>query len=91
MGDQRIDQRAELMSGGGMHHQASRFVDDEQMCVLEHDAERNVFPQGRRIDGRRQAQAGGLSSAQQLTWIDHHCPINRRMARLDQAFHARAR
>ena len=76
------------MPGGGMHHQARRFVDDQQMLVLEHDMEGNVFSQGRWIERRRHAQAGGLAGAQQLTSIGHRGPIDRGMASLDQAFHA---
>ena len=37
MGDQRIDQRAGGMAGGGMHHQALRLVDHDQRVVLVDD------------------------------------------------------
>ena len=43
MGDQRIDQRARLVPGGGMHDEALRLVDDDDVVVLEHDIERDVL------------------------------------------------
>ena len=43
MGDQRIDQRAGLMPGGGMHHEALGLVDDDDVVVLIDDIERDIF------------------------------------------------
>ena len=43
MGDQRIDQRAGRIAGGGMHDEARRLVDDDDLVVLVHDGERDVL------------------------------------------------
>src|ERR1700730_12555128 len=37
--EQPLDERAGRMPGGGMHHEARRLVDHDQVLVLVHDAE----------------------------------------------------
>ena len=74
MGDQRIDERPCFMAGGRMHHEPGRFVDDEQMLVLEDDLERNGLAQGGGIGGLRQAQACGLPGAKQQARVFHVAP-----------------
>ncbi len=51
MGDQRIDQRAGLVSGGGMHDQAFGLVDDDDVVILVDDIERDIL--ARRLGGDR--------------------------------------
>ena len=43
MGDQRIHQRSRGVSGGRMHHEPCRLVDDDDVLVLIDDVERDVF------------------------------------------------
>ena len=49
MVEQRVDQRAVGMAGGGMDDEAGRLVDDDQMLVLVDDVERDVLALDRRI------------------------------------------
>ena len=46
MSDQRIDQRPVGISGSWVDHKACGFVDHEQVFVLKHDVEGNVFALG---------------------------------------------
>ena len=41
MRDQRVDQRAGLVPGAGMHDEPGRLVDDDEVVVLEDDVERD--------------------------------------------------
>jgi hypothetical protein len=41
VGQERIDQRARLVTRRGMHHQPGGLVDHDEVCVLVHDGERN--------------------------------------------------
>ncbi len=43
MGDQRVDQRAGLVAGGRMHHEAFRLVDDDDVVVLIDNIQRDIF------------------------------------------------
>ncbi len=43
MGDQRVDQRAGLVACGGMHHEAARLVDDDDVVIFIDDIERDIF------------------------------------------------
>src|SRR5947209_14851857 len=47
---QGIDQSAVEVARGGVNHQARRFVDHQQVLVLEYDLERDVL---RLVMGRR--------------------------------------
>ncbi len=51
MGDQRVDQRAGLMAGGGMHHKPFGLVDDDDVVILIDDIERDIF--SLRLGGNR--------------------------------------
>ena len=46
MGDQRIDQRAGLVAGAGMHDEALGLVDDNDVVILVDDIERDGFGPG---------------------------------------------
>ena len=48
MGDQRVDQRAGLVAGRRMHHEALRLVDDDDVVVLVDDIERDILALGLR-------------------------------------------
>ena len=43
MRDQRVDQRALGVAGGGMHDQAGRLVDHDERVVLVNNIERDIF------------------------------------------------
>ncbi|MGY4422512.1 hypothetical protein ACVWY2_004961 [Bradyrhizobium sp. JR6.1] len=43
MRDQRVDQCSRGVAGRGMHDEAPRLVDDDDVVVLEHDIERDVL------------------------------------------------
>gem|GEM_PF-5974781 len=67
MGDQGIDQRAGLVAGRGMHHQALGLVDDDDVVVLKHDIERDILARRlgrdgfRHVDCDRIARGGMIS------------------------------
>src|SRR5439155_17923410 len=41
--EQPVDERAARSAGGGVGHEPAGLRDDEQMSVLEHDADRGLF------------------------------------------------
>ena len=41
VGDQRVDERADGVAGGGVHDEACRLVDDDEVGVLVDDVERD--------------------------------------------------
>ena len=43
MMQQRVNQRVFLVAGGGMDDESWRFVEDEQIVILEKNVQRNVF------------------------------------------------
>ena len=51
MMDQRVDQRARPVAGGGVNHEAGRLGDDDDVVVLVEHIERNVFALRRRVFG----------------------------------------
>ena len=57
MADQRVDQRALGMAGRRMDDETGRFVDHDQVLVLEHDRERHVLALERRLLGRRRLES----------------------------------
>ena len=64
--EQRIDQRAAGVPGGGMNHHPGGFVEDDDVLVLEDDAQRQGFRlggRGRRAEGcrSRTSDPGGPS------------------------------
>ncbi len=59
MVEQGIDERAVWMPRRRMDHQASRFVDDDQMLIFENDIQRNILRLGLiRSRGRDVEQEG---------------------------------
>ena len=49
--EQRVDQRAAVVSGGRMHDHAGRLVDDDEVAILVEDRQRQRFRLRRRLDG----------------------------------------
>ena len=56
--EQRVDQRALRVAGGGMHHHAGGLVDDDEVRVLIDDVEVEIF--GLRASG---STGSGMSTA----------------------------
>ena len=61
VGDQRIDQRAGRVPGGGMHGEALGLVDDDEVRVLVDDGQRDGLRLGHGRLGRRHANGVGLA------------------------------
>ena len=92
MGDQRIDQRAGRVAGGGMHHEAGRLVDHDDLAVLIYDVERDVLRLRHRL-----ASGGGTLTLMRVARIDaiariaDRAPADRDRAFQNQRFQPRAR
>ena len=61
MGDQRIDQRAFGVAGGGMHDQALRLVDDDERVILVDNIQRDGFAGRFWRFGRGQSDGDGIA------------------------------
>jgi len=53
MGQQRIDQRAILIAGRGVHHKARRFIKHDQIRILMQYGQGNILRLGQGRDGGR--------------------------------------
>ncbi len=91
MGDQRIDQRAGRVAGGGMHDQSLRLVDDDDLVVLEHHLKRDGLGRDRGVLRRRQLQSDGVAGVDAVTGIADRGAADRDAAGQDQRLVARAR
>ena len=69
MGDQRVDQRAGLVAGGGMHDQALRLVDDDDVVVLVDDIERDSFPFGLRRGRWRHVDCDRIAGGDMISGV----------------------
>ena len=69
MGDQRVDQRAGLVAGGGMHHQALRLVDDDDVVVLKDDIERDILALGLGGDGLRHVDCDRIAGGDMISGV----------------------
>ena len=91
MSNQGVDQSAGPVSGGWMHHQTLRLVDDNNVGVLVDHVERNGF--GGRFGRRRfrhlNRDGGGRIDA--MARITDRAPVDRHGAGFDQGFEPRAR
>ena len=69
MGDQRVYQRAGLVAGGGMHDQALRLVDDDNVLVLKDDIERDILALGLRRDGLGDVDCDRIAFADMISGV----------------------
>ncbi len=61
---QRIDQGAAVVAGTGVHDQADRLVDHQQVLVLEQHVQRDVFRLGAGLGFQHHLQGDHLAAAQ---------------------------
>ena len=69
MGDQRVHQRAGLVAGGGMHHEAFRLVDDDDVVVLVDDIERDILACGLGGDGLRDVDCDRIAGGDMISGV----------------------
>ena len=90
MREQRIDERAVHRAGRGMHGHAAGFVDDDEVFVLEHDIERQVFWLRRGWLGRRQDQYVAAANARLVLRVRDRRAVDAEFTGTDEALHTRA-
>ena len=91
MGDQRVDQRAVSLAGGGMDDQAGRLVDDEQVLVLEEDVERQCPRRAASFGRRRRLDLDLRAVGRVARGIAYRDAVDLDMTRLDQRLEPGAR
>ena len=72
MRQQRVDQRAVLVAGGGMHDETGRLVEHDQVGVLVKDGEGDRLRLGRGRRGRRQVEHVGGARPHRLGRFAEH-------------------
>ncbi len=90
MAQQRVDQRAAVMSRRRMHHQARRLIDHDHVVVFIHDREGNRFGDKLRRRGRRHAHDDHIARPDLVTGLADRS-IERDEAVVDEALHGGAR
>lgn len=91
VGDQRVDQRAGLVPGGGMDHEVLRLVDDDDVVVLEHDVERDVLAFGLGGRGGGHVDCDRIARFDMISGVANRGRSHADLAREDQRLEARAR
>ena len=91
MRQERIDERSLHRAWRGMHRHPRRFVDDDEVLVLEHDLERNSFRLRRRGLGRRQGQGVAPSRARLVLRVRHRKAVHAELACAYEPLNSRAR
>ena len=86
MGDQRIDQRAGFVAGGGVNHQTARLLDDDDVVVLMDDIERDVLRFRLGGNGRRHANSDRIAGSDMISGVEDRGVPQRDLAREDQRF-----
>jgi hypothetical protein len=89
--DQRIDQRSGQIARGGMHHEAGRLVDHDQLGVLVDNGKLDGFGPGRGVRRRGHPQGDRGARVDAVSRIADRSAIDRDFAGQDQGFQARAR
>ena len=69
MGDQRVDQRAGLVAGGGMHHEPVGLVDDDDVVVLIDDIERDILAPGLGGDRLRHVDCDRIAGSDMISGV----------------------
>ncbi len=91
MGDQRVDESAVGISGGGMDDEACGLVDDDQMCILKADVERQRLRRRHRILDIGEQHEEILARPHPLRGVARRRAVAHDAALLDQAFEPAAR
>ena len=86
MADQGVDESAARVSRGRMDNQPCGLVDDDQMCILEADIERDRLRYGRRICILGENYDKILAAADPQRRVAQSYPFTLDMAGLDQPF-----
>ena len=91
MGDQRVDQRAGPVAGGGMDHQPARLVDDDDRIVLVDDIERDRLRLRLGVLGRRQIERDRVAGVDVVAGIADRAAVDGDPSVEDERLVARAR
>jgi hypothetical protein len=89
MGDQRIDQGAGPIAGGGMNDEVAGFVDHDDVVVFVNHAERNGLGGGLGRLRRRHVDRDGGAGIDPIIGIADRVAVERDGAGLDQRFEPR--
>src|SRR5260370_27109541 len=84
MADQGVDEGAVRVSRRRMDDHAGGLVDDDQMCILKADIERDRLGDRRRIFSLRENYDEILAGPHAQRRVAKRCSLMRDMARLDQ-------
>ena len=88
--DEGVDERSVGVASGGVDHQPGRFVDDDQVLVLEHHGECDVLALGGGGHRRRQHDDEFFTGFDPLVGVPYRPPAATDMAVADQRLNARA-
>jgi hypothetical protein len=91
MTNQGVDECAVRVSRRRVNNQPRGLVDDDQMCILKADIQRDRLRYWRRICMIREDYDEILTAAYPRRWIAQRSPFARDIAGLDQALEPRAR
>ena len=91
MGDQRVDQCAALVPGGGMHHEVLRLVEHDDVVVLEYDIKRNVLAFGLGRNGGRHVDCDRISGGDMVGGVANRRAADAHLARENERLEARTR
>jgi hypothetical protein len=91
MVDQRVYECTVWVSRRRVDNQPRGLIDDDQMCILKSDIQRDRLRYRRRIRLIRKDYDEILAAAYPRRWIAHRPPFARDIAGMDQAFEPSAR
>src|ERR1700730_8002723 len=91
MSNQRIDQRARPVAGGGMDDEPGGLVDDEELVVLVHDVQRDILRRDFGVRRGRNGEANAVAGVDAIAGIADGGAVVRNRPRQDQRLVARAR
>ena len=90
MVQQRVDERVRLVPGGRVHDHAGRFVEHQQVVVLEKNIERDFLRLRRRGPGVRPVDFDFLAHARMVRGFDRPA-VHANVPLFDEALHGAAR
>jgi hypothetical protein len=91
MADQRVYECAVRISRRRVDNQPRGLIDDDKMCILKADIQRDRLRYRRRICKIREDHDEILAAAYPRRWIAQRAAFARNKAGMDQAFEPRAR